>query len=273
MIEVAGVYRYPLTGARAEVLSAATVGPSGIEGDRNLVLYDALADDVVMPRVSQLKIRALAKVACNYGDRFVEYCLPNYGNFYVDSKSHGDEVVVAEFGDEVPCHDMGDLHANRLQRQLGHEGIRLAKKTEEWLTGGTVRPSERHNRPIHIVSAVTLRELQNRARGMGINNTFQADRFRPNIVIDGSLVAFEENEWQGSRIIIGDVAYFIQEPTPRCPVPGFDQRTGQSMKDIPKLYRGMPQNEEGTALMGVYAYPVMEVGDSAGLAVGMSVAA
>lgn len=53
MIEVVGVYRYPLTGARAEVLDSAMVGPAGLEGDRTLVLYDATCVASAKPRVSQ----------------------------------------------------------------------------------------------------------------------------------------------------------------------------------------------------------------------------
>ena len=53
MTEVIGVYRYPLTGARAEALEVAPVGPAGIQGDRELVLYDGSGVGPVKSRVSQ----------------------------------------------------------------------------------------------------------------------------------------------------------------------------------------------------------------------------
>ncbi len=72
MIEVTGVHRYPLTGARAESLEIATVAPAGIKGDRVLVLYDGNNESPAKPRVSQLRARPLATVAAVMAPEAVE---------------------------------------------------------------------------------------------------------------------------------------------------------------------------------------------------------
>ncbi len=46
----------------------------------------------------------------------------------------------------------------------------------------------------------------------------------------------------------------VSRPTERCPVPGYDQRTGTNRKDVPKLYRELPKSDDNKPIVGVYLY-------------------
>lgn len=177
-------------------------------------------------------------------------------------------MIVDEFGDQVPANDMGDRFAARLSQFLGVPGVRLARKAQDWLAGGVTPPALRHNRAIHIVNRATVRAVQARMP----ESTFGTERFRPSIVVDGEIEAFQENEWLNEQIVIGGVTYAVNALTKRCPVPGYDQRMGRNRKDVPKLYRDLPK-ADNKPVFGVYAYPLIAIGDGAELTVGMPVAA
>jgi hypothetical protein len=264
MIEVTEINRYPLTGASAQSLEVAHVVPAGIDLDRALVLFDDSVEGDIKPRISQRELPMLACFGAIATEATTELYIPNYGNFYVDADATGELVTVSEFGDETPCFDLGDDFARRFQRSLNRPDIRLGLKTPEWLAGGVVAPSERTNRPIHIVTRATIREIQRRLPSA----QFGADRFRPGVLVDGDIEPFEENEWVGKQLTIAGVAFFVSKLTARCPVPGYDQRRGINRKDVPKAYRELPKNDKNKPVVGVYAYPMLGLGESGDIAIG-----
>ena len=261
MIEVTGIFRYPLTGAAAESLEVSNVLPSGLEHDRHLVLYDSSVEGKVKPRVSQKQLPRLACYGAFAHDETTELYLPNYGNFFVDESSVGEPVMVEEFGDATPCFDLGDQFANRFSSQLGRPALRLAIKSLDWIAGRVVPVADRACQPMHLVSMPTVRVLQARQP----QSNFGAERFRANVWADGDIEPFAENDWVGKTIVINGEEYMVSRPTERCPVPGYDQRTGVNRKDVPKLYRELPKSDEKKPIVGVYLYRVargQSVGDA-----------
>lgn len=267
MIEVVQICRYPLTGARAETLEHADILASGLRGDRKLLLYQAASEDEPAKRASQLEFPSLSCVQARTAEDSTEIYIPNYGNFYIQDTDDPTELTINEFGDQVPAVDAGDAFARRFQKYLGKENLRLAQKSAAWMLGGLTHPQERVNRPLHIVSMASVRELQQR---MPLAN-FGAERFRPNIVIDGDLEPFEENQWLEHPVVINGIAYQITQLTQRCPVPGYDQRTGAKKKDVPKLYKGLQKNSKNRPVFGVYAVPTLNTNEETTVGLGYQV--
>jgi uncharacterized protein YcbX len=257
MSEVVGLYRYPLTGARAENLEDAQLNRNGIVGDRELVLYESRQqEDGSHMRVSQKEIRDIARISAFTTVQGIELVYPNYGNFYVPKLVEGKEVRVDEFGDITPAYDCGDAFARRFEYFTGKPSIRLAQKSKAWRFGDSeISPIKRRNRPVHIIHESTIKELRRRSP----KSNFGADRFRPNIVLDGPEEAFCENALLEKMIEIGNAVMQVHDVTRRCSVPGNDQTTGKNLKDIPKLYPSVPKAEDdGKPIIGVYAYPITD---------------
>lgn len=261
MIEVRGLSRYPLTGAHAEELRSATVLPGGILGDRMLVLYDPEVPAGEKNRVGQKQQPKLSQIDAYFidsgsADKWFYIGVPDDEEGTEMTFWGGDpDCIVNEFGTDTPCIRQSAGNSAYITNFLGAPNLWLAQKTMEWARGRGIRPRDRKVRPIHIVSEASVRALRERAGA----TQFGSDRFRANIVLDGDLEPFEENQWVGKCIQIGGAVLEVVKPTPRCPVPGFDQETGQNMKDIPKLYRGLEKDPSNTPVFGVYAVPTEEV--------------
>jgi len=250
---VTGLSIYPQTGARALPVEVAKLQSAGIVGDRELVLYDA-GVPVGENRVSQKECPRLAQLETDYNPltRATHIQFPAGENVSIDPNPNGPSCQVGEFGDHTPCVDLGDDVAELFADFLQRPTARLARKTNEWLSGGVIAVPNRKVRPLHIVNLASLRELQSRQEG---EPTFGAERFRANIEIDTD-DPFCELAWIGRRALVGSVEIFICEATKRCPVPGYDQTTGENKKDVPKLYPKLPRPDGvKKPVFGVYAYP------------------
>ena len=88
--------------------------------------------------------------------------------------------------------------------------------------------------PLLVISEASLRDLNGR-----LANAVTMDRFRPNIVIDGS-EPYEEDGWK--RIRIGEAELAVSWPCARCimvtidPVTGVPDRAGEPLETL-KTYR------------------------------------
>lgn len=96
---------------------------------------------------------------------------------------------------------------------------------------------------VHIVNLESLRELE-RAAGASLSPL----RFRPNIVIDGTN-AWDEFNWIGKSVSIGDVRLRIFERTRRCAATDVDPDSGKRDTAIPAVL----QRTWGHSDFGVYA--------------------
>jgi uncharacterized protein YcbX len=70
--------------------------------------------------------------------------------------------------------------------------------------------------PVHVITTSTLRRLAAlNPRGVG-----EAERYRPNLVIDTSGDGFPEAEWTGTELRVGaELVLRVVASTPRCAVP------------------------------------------------------
>jgi uncharacterized protein YcbX len=266
--ELIAIDQFPLTGARAVPLDEAALGPAGLTNDRQYVLYDATEPAPAhkynerppyvpdtYARVSQRQEPGLAQLTATYGEPGGLYVWHDNTDILeinlMRDPAQAYSIFVGEFGDSTPCVDAGDDAADFFCSYLGREGIRLARKTDGWMSGEGVLPKDRANAPLHIVSADSVDALQGEQ-----DVYFGHDRFRPGLV--ATSVGAIETRWIGRVIRIGEAYARVTRATERCPVPGTHQRTGENRKDVPRLYRGFPRGPNGKPAFGVYAYPLLE---------------
>ena len=95
-----------------------------------------------------------------------------------------------------------------------------------------------------------------------------AERFRPNVILDGALPAWREFEWVGRTVQLGSATLRVIKRTVRCEGVNVDARhgSGAADMDIPSLLaRHFPQHGP---YLGVYAQVaaggsgVVRVGDA-----------
>jgi uncharacterized protein YcbX len=265
---------HPLTGGRGNDMNSSAITYGGLSLDRLHVAYDPETHKRISSKPGQApKLHRI-------------YANPMAGNLWL-TREHGTpelvhatlnspdtiETTVLEFEEETPCIDLGDSVSEQLSEFLG-KSVRLALKTAEWRNGegDTIPPEERKNAPLHILSTSTVVEL---VKKTGYDSDVIIARLRPNIVINnGRENPHEEQEWSGLSLAEG-AEINIHRSTPRCPVPGQHELTGDadtSVDSITRTYKDMPRFED-TRLpaVGVYAYPVnigsgvLTVGDKVGV--------
>ncbi len=269
--ELSAINISPLSGARLLPLDEADVNVAGLVGDRWYVAYDP-EDSTMIPsgpgssdrvvahkRIDQKNRAALAtidarimddgRLALATDDGRLAYVVPRLAPRYGRGVRN-----VNEFGDLTPCHDLGEEAAAVLSSMLGGKAVALALKAGGWRQGAGLVPPSRAIAPLHIVNAASVEALQDMKEAAGME--FDAERFRPNFVVEG-FDPFFETEWVGKIVKIGDVAVKITRMTERCNVTGRDPRTGQQQRDVPKLLQGLHVDGNKLADFGVYGYPLV----------------
>ena len=74
--------------------------------------------------------------------------------------------------------------------------------------------------PVHVVFASSLRKIAEMAALSGLEES----RYRPNVVIDDTnATAFQERNWVGKTLALGEVELKLIHPTPRCAIPTLSQ--------------------------------------------------
>lgn len=67
----------------------------------------------------------------------------------------------------------------------------------------------------HLVTRPTLRDAAERFRDLD----WDVRRFRPNLVVDGDLEPFAEDDWVGATVRVGTAELSVRQPTVRCAMP------------------------------------------------------
>lgn len=126
--------------------------------------------------------------------------------------------------------------------------------------GNTHDKNSGETRVVHIVNVNTVAALS-AACGVPLH----PERFRPNVILDGALPAWEEFRWVDRTVHVGGAALHVTKRTVRCEGVNADGRhsSGAADVDVPgELIRHFPQHGP---YLGVYARVVgdglVRVGD------------
>ena len=219
---VAGLWRYPVKSMLGERRESLLLERRGVVGDR---LY-AIRDEA-------------GKFGSGKTTR--RFRLMN-GLYRFRARYEGDTPVIT-FPDGVTLSgDDPAIHA-RLSDVLGIN-VELSRE-------GAI--SHFDDGPIHLVTTASLRALGALLGQDEIQDEVDARRLRPNIVVETHGEGFQEDDWEGREILLGDVVRLrVTKQAERCVMVNF---AWDELREEPRALRTLAQAHD--ACMGVYADVLM----------------
>lgn len=212
-----GVRRYPVKSLLGEELDAVDVGSGGLLGDRRLALLHRPTGRVASAKNPYRWRALLALRAAGAGP--VTLTLPD-GRTVAAHDDRADEILSELLGEPVTLTGTPPADAV-LERSRPEEvlaaGVTVPVTVDEGRLGGAAPPGSFVDyAPVHLVTTATLRRV-GAATSSGV---VDPARYRPNLLLDTTADGFEENDWVGRELRIGDeLVLRVVAPTPRCAVP------------------------------------------------------
>lgn len=207
---------YPIKSCRGVALSSATLLPSGLQHDREMMIVDADSGQFVTQRSDT--ILATIDVALDGESVILQH--GKKGEIRLQ-KQFDTPVMASVWNRQVPAFDQGDNVADFLSAVIGRRVRLLATRPSDTLTAARCILFQ-DGRAIHILTEATLNHVRQHLPEISID----ARRFRPNIVIGEndsahkSLPAFAEDYWQQVHTPFTTLA--IEKLCERCNVPSIN---------------------------------------------------
>jgi len=266
--EVSALHVYPVKSLRGTGTPSAVVEPWGLAGDRRWMLVDALTLVAVTQREEPGLARVDVRLVPGGGVRLE---VPGHAPVDVAVPPPGPLETARLFGKKVELLPAEAAAARGLSDFLGRE-VRLMHLDEPALRrpiepdyarpGETVSLADGY--PLLAATTASLAALNELiAEGdRAHEGPLPMGRFRPNVVIDGT-VAWAEDGWR--RIRIGEVVLRAPKPCARCVITTTDQITG-ARRHEPLRTLGRHRNVGGGLLFGQNLIPegpgTLRVGDT-----------
>ena len=266
---VAELWRFPVKSMGGERLDEALITPQGVLGDRAFALLDVETNSIVsasnkhFPGLLDWRATYLEPPRLNVAVPVVRIAQPSGTPCTTDDPAI-DAWLSGHFRRDVTLvRERSAAYATKQAAFFAGVGLEDIAPTMTLVDFC----------PVSVITSATLAELR-RVRPEG---RFDARRFRMNINLDSTGSGFEENDWVGSRLSIGNhVGLRVALPDPRCSMTTLAQ--GELEKD-PAILRtiaevnSLPVGSGGPQpCAGVYATVAepgeIRKGDAARLAVG-----
>lgn len=266
---VSALHIYPLKGAQGVARDEVELRRSGVVGDRELMLVRE------GETIHQKDHTALAQIRVEVadGDKRV-FHHPEAGRFdHEIVREPRDEAAKFHYAD-IPVCDQGDEAAAWFARALDLAGVRLVSLPRPWdrwiplprfeEVDGRPQAGFYDAAPILLNNRNSLDDFNSRTP-----DPVPMDRFRANIVIEGELPAYAEDELKslrGERVELLSVV-----PCERCVMTTTDQATGERPSKEPiktlSTYRRVEEGKYASGvLFGLYMTPrgegTLRVGDT-----------
>jgi uncharacterized protein YcbX len=221
LISVSGLFIYPVKSCGGLAVDRARVGATGFELDRRwMVVGDngQFVSQRTYPRLALVRLLLLDESLVLKAPQMPEL------NLAVDVED-GPATRVRVWDDECVATDAGKDAARWFSEHLGCS-VRLVRMTADDARplgatsaqpGDSVSFADRF--PFLLISQASLDALNRR-----LSLPVPMDRFRPNIVVDGT-GPHAEDGWD--RLRVGEVSFRVAKPCARCVVTTVDQTTGE----------------------------------------------
>ncbi|AZQ70503.1 MULTISPECIES: MOSC domain-containing protein [Streptomyces] len=234
---LSSVHFYPVKSMAGCAPGEAAVEPWGLAGDRRWMVVDPEHRMITQRQEPRLALAA-AEPLPGGGVRLtapgaepLEVAVP------APADGPGGTVVAEIFRDKVEAVPAGEAAEAWLTAFLG-TGARLLHMDDPArrrpIDPDYARPGETvsfaDGYPLLVTTTASLRELNSLiARGdRADEGPLPMDRFRPNVVVDGT-APWAEDEWR--RVRVGEVTFRAVKPCARCVVTTTDQRTAERGKE------------------------------------------
>jgi len=260
---VQSLWRYPVKSMLGERVTATSIGPLGLPGDRGYAIRDERAQEIrsakKMPSLFQFSARYVEPPTDTYLPP-VEITLPNHATVRTDDPQVHARLSTA-FAQDVtiwsrqPAENVD--HYRRSPRAMEEVRQVLGLEAGEPMPSFEGIPPDIFQYvsplgtyfdayPLHLLTTATLQALA----ALHPDGQFAPERFRPNIVIatDDNSGGNDEPAWKEKILRVGKVEFLVSVPTIRCVMTTMPQ--GNLPKD-PRILRTIVQQHQHH--VGVYA--------------------
>lgn len=211
-MRVESLRRYPVKSMLGEVVPELFVDERGADGDRRLALIDATTGRVASAKHPRLW-RSLLQFTATGDSGQVRIRLPDGASVAADDPGV-DELISRVVGRSVRLIRKRPQGAT-LERpdpqtvlELGPDAEVESRVVE--IAQATPGDSFTDLAPLHAITTATCERIGT-----------EALRYRPNLVITTppGYPPYEENEWVGRELSVGDTRLHVLKPTSRCALP------------------------------------------------------
>lgn len=222
-IKLTALYIYPIKACAGVYVEKARVTDRGLENDRLFMIVDFRGQCV-----TQREHPRLALVQPKVEDDILVLDAPGMKTMRHTVKKWGTKKEVAVLNDLSQGIDQGDTVAGFFEEFLGVKDLRLVRmregykrKVNERYVNGTFETSFSDGFPYMLANEASKKKVSEE-----VGKELKIERFRPNLLVAGSIPAFEENGWR--RLEIGDeVEFEVAKDCERCRVVTVDPATGE----------------------------------------------
>jgi len=233
---------YPIKSCKGITLQKAKIGPYGLENDRRWMVYNTETNRFCTQRT----FPKMALISTSFEGNYLCLNFPEMPTMKIATKGKEQlqEPIVSNIGlwkNEVRGVDEGDSIANWISDCLQTPGLRLIRLCdnhdrcipEEWMHKDMKNTNQlvsyADGFPFLLASEESLADLNSRLPS-GIDR-LPMMRFRPNFVVGGLDVGFDEDTW--SKINIGNTTFRVTKKCTRCKLTTVDPQTGAFAGDEP----------------------------------------
>lgn len=239
-MRVQSLHVYPVKGCAGVEVARWAVQPRGLRFDREFMVVD---DEGRF--ITQRKRPELAVVTPAFTDDG-QLTLTTPGGqvkvaLEVTTDISGTRRSVEVWGFRASADDAGDAASELFSEHLG-QSVRLVRvptdyprRADPQTAGPGVPVSFSDGYPLLVTTTASLEALNG-----WLAEPLPMNRFRPNVVIDGS-TPFAEDHWRS--VTVGDVNIDLVSPCTRCAVTTIDQETG--IREGPEPLRSLAMFRRG----------------------------
>lgn len=211
------LYRYPVKSMLGEQLTSVAVDSSGLAGDRGYAIRDRRDGAIASAKNPKKWGRLFEFRAAYLAEPQAGEPLPPVAITFPDGSVHRsdepgiDRLLSETVGREVTLvegaiggrkeHEVVWLPEGRTPQQvIDQKGIGVQDGLALGRTAfGRMSPDDRYfdYSPVHVITNTTLQHLE----ALEPDASFDARRFRPNLVLDTDGAGFVENHWRGLSLV------------------------------------------------------------------------
>jgi uncharacterized protein YcbX len=243
-ITVAECIIYPLKSGAGISVDHAIVTPRGLNNDRLFVLVDNNGNFI-----NQRSTHKMATIHSEIDESGITFSAPGKTPLAVTPSAFTDQIIPVSIWNKAGEGYAADREVNEWFSSYLDKAVRLLRMNDEFhrrpdpkfsQTGDEVSFADGY--PILVASNSSFQAL-----APYFNESVSINRFRPNLILDGS-EPFAEDVWQ--RIRVGSVELEIVKHCERCVMINVDPDTGT-----------MPPDASVTPVMGKYRLGLAQNGD------------
>lgn len=243
-VSIKELFIYPVKGCKAISLSEARITPAGILYDREWMIVDDATKRFQTQR--QIPRMALINAHLDFAKDELIISAEGYGEVSVPLTNRGNREIysVQVWSDVVEAIDEGDRVSKWISKFLSADydipkKLRLVRFSKQTCVRGIPEKyREKENEhtyfadgfPFLLANYESLSQLNRWIKDANPSSEcLPINRFRPNIVVQDTNCAFEEDCWD--KISVNGIVFRVAKPCDRCIVPSTDQETGKRGKE------------------------------------------